>query len=59
VEGCGLDASGLGSEPMVGYCEHDSEILGSVKGVEFLRCLPHGRICVSRKAKSFNPREKT
>jgi hypothetical protein len=32
----GLDASGSGLEPVAGFCEHDDEPLGFIKGSEFL-----------------------
>jgi hypothetical protein len=33
---CGLEAFGLGYGPVAGFCEHDDEPWGSIKGVEFL-----------------------
>jgi hypothetical protein len=34
--GCGLKSSVLGSSPVVGFCEHENESSGYVKGREFL-----------------------
>jgi hypothetical protein len=36
VGSCGLDISGSGYGPMVGFCEHGNEISGSIKGGDFL-----------------------
>jgi hypothetical protein len=36
VESCGLDSSGSGHGPVVGFWEHDNEPSGSIKGGEFL-----------------------
>jgi hypothetical protein len=36
VSGCGLDMSGLGQGPLVGFCEHSNESSGSIRGREFL-----------------------
>jgi hypothetical protein len=33
---CGLDSSGSGWVPVTGSFEHDDELLGSIKGGEFL-----------------------
>jgi hypothetical protein len=33
---CGLDSSGSGQGPLMGYCEHGSEPSGYIKGGEFL-----------------------
>jgi hypothetical protein len=36
VGGCELGSSGSGQGPMTGPCEYDNELLGSIKGGEFL-----------------------
>jgi len=33
---CELNTSGWGYGPVVGFCEHSSEFLGSIKGWEFI-----------------------
>jgi hypothetical protein len=33
---CGLDSSGLGQKLVVGFCEDDNELSGSIKCWEFL-----------------------
>jgi hypothetical protein len=33
---CGLDSSGTGWGPVVGFCEHGNKPLASMKGGEFL-----------------------
>jgi hypothetical protein len=33
---CGLDFSGLGWGPVVGFCEHSNDPSGSIKGAQFL-----------------------
>jgi hypothetical protein len=33
---CGLDASGSGKGPVMGSCEHNNELSGSIKIREFL-----------------------
>jgi hypothetical protein len=33
---CGLDACGLGQRLVADSCEHNNELLGSIKGGEFL-----------------------
>jgi hypothetical protein len=36
VGNCGLDASGSGSGPLAGSCEHGNEASSFIKGEEFL-----------------------
>jgi len=36
VGGCGLDASGSEQGPVADPCQRSNELLGSIKGVEFL-----------------------
>jgi len=33
---CGLGSSGSGKGPVVGSCEHDNELSGSLKSEEFI-----------------------
>jgi hypothetical protein len=35
VGGCGLDSSGSGLRPVVGFCDHGTEPSGFIKGGEF------------------------
>jgi len=51
VGSCGPDARGSGQGPVTGYCEHDNEPSGSIKGgelltswvtIRFSRSLPNG-----------------
>jgi hypothetical protein len=36
---CGMDGTGSGYDLLAGFCEHDNELLGPIKGGEFLEKL--------------------